>query len=37
MPTYDEKQRAAVLTQCVVCKFWFWMTEPQERCIACRE
>lgn len=35
-PSYDEKQKAATLTQCVRCYLWFWMTDPQDYCIVCR-
>ena len=37
VPTYDEKQRNAVLTVCTVCGRAFYMTQPQPVCMACRE
>jgi len=34
--SYDDHQRAAVLTQCVTCRHWFYMTHPAPVCPVCR-
>ncbi len=31
---YDAAQMAAVLTYCLACHRWFYMTRPQPRCAA---
>ena len=35
-PSYDDRQLAAVLARCGTCARWFYMTQPAERCVACR-
>ena len=34
--SWDDKNIEAVLIQCVTCRLWWWMTHPNEVCIACR-
>lgn len=39
VPSYDDKQAGARLSQCGSCFLWFWYTQQPapDRCIACRE
>ena len=39
VPSYDDKQAGAKLSQCLACGFWFWFTQQPapDRCVACRE
>ena len=36
VPSYDDRQAAAVRVVCVVCRRAFDMTTPAERCVECR-
>lgn len=37
VPSYDDKQRGAVLTRCLRCLREFYMTKVEAWCVACRE
>jgi len=35
--SYDDRQRAAVFTQCPACAHWFYMTVPRPLCPVCTD
>lgn len=39
VPSYDDKQAAARLSQCLGCFLWFWFTAKPapDYCVKCRE